>query len=78
MTLIMYVELTFILLARPKQYPSHSRPILNSNELKECRMIGDVNMFLPDGIEGDSECEIMIASKEDRRKGYAKEALQLL
>jgi hypothetical protein len=24
-------------------------------------MVGDVNMFLPDGIEEEGECEIMIA-----------------
>nr|XP_019048392.1 hypothetical protein I302_02163 [Kwoniella bestiolae CBS 10118]OCF27322.1 hypothetical protein I302_02163 [Kwoniella bestiolae CBS 10118] len=40
-------------------------------------MIGDVNLFLPDGLQGQGECEIMIASKEDRRKGYAVEALSL-
>jgi len=24
-------------------------------------MVGDVNMFLPDGVSGEAECEIMIA-----------------
>ena len=24
-------------------------------------MVGDVNMFLPDGKDGEGECEIMIA-----------------
>lgn len=59
-------------------------------------MVGDVNMFLPDGRDGEGECEIMIAGmslsyhpsdlrrrltgaeKEDRRKGFAREALILL
>lgn len=57
-------------------------------------MVGDVNMFLPNGIDEEAECEIMIASKsghrgalsaaesvsgkEDRRKGFALEALTLL
>ncbi|OCF33091.1 hypothetical protein I317_01891 [Kwoniella heveanensis CBS 569] len=40
-------------------------------------MIGDVNLFLPNGVEEDGECEIMIASEHDRRKGYAVEALSL-
>jgi RimJ/RimL family protein N-acetyltransferase len=38
------------------------------------RMVGDVNLFIGE----DAECEIMIASKEDRRKGYGREALRLL
>lgn len=37
-------------------------------------MVGDVNLFL----DGDGECEIMIADKKDRQKGLAREALQLL
>jgi hypothetical protein len=55
-------------------------------------MVGDVNMFLPDGVDEEGECEIMIAGapystsfyvangaeKEDRRKGFAREALTLL
>jgi len=41
-------------------------------------MIGDVNMFLPDGPGEDGECEIMIAATEDRGNGYAREALRLL
>lgn len=52
--------------------------MITPDELGQCPMIGDVNMFLPGGIAEDGECEIMIASKEDRRKGYAVEALQLL
>ncbi|ODN75517.1 hypothetical protein L202_06643 [Cryptococcus amylolentus CBS 6039] len=74
-------KLTFILLARPSP-PSDSstdssRYILQPEEIQKCRMVGDVNLFLPDGREGEGECEIMIASKEDRRKGYAVEALSL-
>jgi hypothetical protein len=26
-------------------------------------MVGDVNMFLPNGLEEDGECEIMIAGE---------------
>jgi len=39
-------------------------------------MIGDVNMFFKD--EGEVECEIMIAERDYRRKGYGLEALRLL
>ncbi|WWC97295.1 hypothetical protein V866_004174 [Kwoniella sp. B9012] len=69
-------KLTFILLAQPETSTSTSN-ILEPSEIKECKMVGDVNLFLPDGITGQGECEIMIASKEDRRKGYAIEALSL-
>ena len=51
-------ELTFILLERPKELPSHVRPVLRSDELRASRMVGDVNMFLNDG---HGECEIMTA-----------------
>nr|XP_018266356.1 uncharacterized protein I303_00331 [Kwoniella dejecticola CBS 10117]OBR88514.1 hypothetical protein I303_00331 [Kwoniella dejecticola CBS 10117] len=50
---------------------------MTPEEIRRCKMIGDVNLFLPDGLAGQGECEIMIASKDDRRKGYAVEALQL-
>ncbi|WWD06069.1 hypothetical protein V865_004154 [Kwoniella europaea PYCC6329] len=71
-------KLTFILLAQPETSTSTSTSnILEPSEIKECKMVGDVNLFLPDGITGQGECEIMIASKEDRRKGYAIEALSL-
>ncbi|WVQ64578.1 uncharacterized protein L199_002745 [Kwoniella botswanensis] len=69
-------KLTFILLAQPETSTSTSN-ILEPSEIKKCKMVGDVNLFLPDGITGQGECEIMIASKEDRRKGYAIEALSL-
>ncbi|RXK34968.1 hypothetical protein M231_07782 [Tremella mesenterica] len=64
-------QLTFIILAR--QHHSASR----SGEERESRMIGDVNMFLADGFEGDAECEIMIADPIDRGKGYAGEAMRI-
>jgi len=54
-------ELTFILLERPEHLPASEHPLLSPNEIKECRMVGDVNMFLPDGIDEEGECEIMIA-----------------
>ncbi|KAK6904969.1 hypothetical protein I203_105788 [Kwoniella mangroviensis CBS 8507] len=69
-------KLTFILLAQPETSTSTSN-ILEPSEIKKCKMVGDVNLFLPDGKTGQGECEIMIASKEDRRKGYAIEALSL-
>lgn len=59
------LELTFILLARPADISGPSRAVLSSEELEKCRMVGDVNMFLPDGKEGEGECEIMIASKSN-------------
>ncbi|KAK1921399.1 GNAT domain-containing protein [Papiliotrema laurentii] len=70
-------KLTFILLARPDHLPASTRVTLSPDEIRQCRMVGDVNMFLPDGKEGEGECEIMIARAEDRRKGYAREALSL-
>jgi hypothetical protein len=56
-----YSELTFILLERPDHLPSSEYPLLSPEEIKGCRMVGDVNMFLPDGIDQEGECEIMIA-----------------
>lgn len=104
------VELTFILLERPSSLPStaeqNQEMVLSPSLITQCRMVGDVNLFLPEGLEGDGECEIMIAcmsyqtqkkkersswwelvlwclsylwiAKEDRRKGFAIEALSLL
>jgi len=53
--------LTFILLERPDHLSPSEHPLLSPEEIKECRMVGDVNMFLPDGIDEEGECEIMIA-----------------
>jgi len=53
--------LTFILLARPDHLPTKTHPLLSPEEIRGCRMVGDVNMFLPDGVSGEAECEIMIA-----------------
>ena len=55
------LELTFILIARPKSLPVSKYPLLDPVQIKQCEMVGDVNMFLPDGLEGDAECEIMTA-----------------
>lgn len=59
------VELTFILLERPSSLSStaeqNQKVILPPPCLAQCRMVGDVNLFLPEGLEGDGECEIMIA-----------------
>ncbi|EAL18729.1 hypothetical protein CNBI3150 [Cryptococcus deneoformans B-3501A] len=75
-------KLTFILLERPSSLPptaeQNQKVILPPSCLARCRMVGDVNLFLPEGLEGDGECEIMIASKDDRRKRFAIEALSLL
>lgn len=59
------VELTFILLARPDTEDSSSSrgAIPSANEIKSYKMIGDVNLFLPSGVEEDVECEIMIAGE---------------
>jgi hypothetical protein len=82
-------ELTFILLARPEELAS--KLLLNPADLAQCKMVGDVNLFLPDGPAEDVECEIMIAGeipcqciylttaeRDYRGKGVAKEALTLL
>lgn len=56
------VELTFIILARPT--PADGAPkekIPSADEIRTYPMIGDVNLFLPHGVEEDVECEIMIA-----------------
>lgn len=59
------IELTFILLERPSSLPStaeqNQEMVLSPSLLTQCRMVGDVNLFLPEGLEGDGECEIMIA-----------------
>ncbi|ADV24523.1 hypothetical protein I305_06640 [Cryptococcus gattii E566] len=60
-------QLTFILLERSSSLPStaeqNQEMVLSPSLLTQCRMVGDVNLFLPEGLEGDGECEIMIASK---------------
>lgn len=60
--LLLTQELTFILLARSGS-PSSS-PVLHPDEIKACPMVGDVNLFLPNGSQEDVECEIMIAGEE--------------
>lgn len=51
------LELTFIVLALPDA--DTAQP--GTSSVRDFRMVGDVNLFLPDGVEGDAECEIMIA-----------------
>lgn len=56
-------ELTFILLARSPSLQVTTQQPVTSDLVCSCPMIGDVNLFLPDGPEGDVECEIMLAGK---------------
>ncbi|CAK9782116.1 acyl-CoA N-acyltransferase [Cutaneotrichosporon oleaginosum] len=69
-------KLTFIVLARPDDFPASSHPLLTWEQVQGCQMVGDVNLFKPEGSD-DAECEIMIAEPEFRRKGIAVEALSL-
>lgn len=56
-------ELTFILLeARAELSAAHGSP----ESSRGLKMIGDVNLFLPDGPSGDIECEVMIAGTSGR------------
>ncbi|KAG8926049.1 hypothetical protein FRC03_011146 [Tulasnella sp. 419] len=83
-------KLTFIVLARPPtSLPNNTQsPEMNENDIKDCPMIGDVNLFfnrnplLPieesPGDELEVECEVMIAEPAYRRKGLALAALKLL
>lgn len=73
------IELTFILLERPSSFSStaeqNQEMVLSPSLLTQCRMVGDVNLFLPEGLEGDGECEIMIAcmsyqNSEEKRKKH--------
>lgn len=82
------VELTFILLERPPSLSStaeqNQKVILPSPCLAQCRMVGDVNLFLPEGLEGDGECEIMIActsfqaQKKKRKKQLTRTCASVL
>lgn len=56
-------ELTFILLARPARLAPSTHRTLDPTQIAQCRMVGDVNLFLPGGVAEDGECEIMIASE---------------
>ena len=53
-------ELTFIVLSKPANANESS---LTKNIINSLRMIGDTNLFLPDGPKEDVECEIMIAGE---------------
>jgi hypothetical protein len=53
-------ELTFIVLARPESSIAVTST-LTAEEVLNYKMIGDTNMFLPDGPQEDVECEIMLA-----------------
>ncbi|KAJ7073871.1 GNAT domain-containing protein [Mycena amicta] len=83
-------KLTFIILARQKNIPEDTLDALNGvldpqdARVKALRMIGDVNIFLhgsPAAEEEEdfhAEAEVMIAEQEYRRRGCAREALQLM
>lgn len=80
-------ELTFIVLAN--QFDTSTGPVPPVGTMVQCPMVGDVNVFLTerwaDDDEGEEEAqpftavemEIMIAEPGWRRKGLAKEALEL-
>ncbi|GMS91167.1 hypothetical protein PENTCL1PPCAC_13342 [Pristionchus entomophagus] len=60
-------KLTFIVLDRKKWEESGKNEIIS--------MVGDVNLFI---VEGEAECEIMIAEKEERTKGRGTEAMMMM
>ena len=62
---------TFIILVGGRGY--------QGSETEEQRMVGDVNLFLHDRDDPtNAEIEIMVAEPNYRRKGLAKEALNLM
>ncbi|KAI0032435.1 GNAT domain-containing protein [Vararia minispora EC-137] len=70
-------KLTFIVLARTPGTPD----VLAPDAPRALPMVGDVNLFLKGALGDDdfeAEAEVMIAEKEYRRKGLAREALALL
>ena len=70
-------KLTFIVLDVSDLKTESERAWINSKCID--RMVGDVNLFL--NYEGDkdrAEVEIMIANIDARRKGMAKEALEII
>lgn len=75
-------ELTFIILALPRDVPlGVDSPLLVS----VCPMVGDVNVFLSHRYNDDNaapclyaEMEVMVAERDWRRRGLAREALQML
>jgi hypothetical protein len=52
--------LTFIVLSKSTDASVSS---ITAEIIHSLQMIGDTNLFLPDGSEEDVECEIMIAGK---------------
>lgn len=71
---------TFIILS--KNNLDTSNAILtssNSTDKLGESMAGDVNLYINDYYDGNrAEIEVMIAEKSHRRKGLAKEALQMM
>ncbi|KAF7313073.1 Acyl-CoA N-acyltransferase [Mycena kentingensis (nom. inval.)] len=75
-------KLTFIVLARQADDLLDVKLAPQDPRIQALRMIGDVNIFLHGESQDDeefyAEAEAMIAEREFRRKGCAREALQLL
>lgn len=66
--------------SEPSSSSSSSRSAWTASQIhNQGVMIGDVNLFLPEGPQGeDVECEIMLAEEAYRGKGMGKEALSIL
>ncbi|GMR44556.1 hypothetical protein PMAYCL1PPCAC_14751, partial [Pristionchus mayeri] len=60
-------KLTFIILDKQKYEESEKDEVSS--------MVGDVNLFI---AEGQAEVEIMIADKEQRKRGFGSEAVQMM
>ncbi|CAL00714.1 uncharacterized protein An04g02270 [Aspergillus niger] len=76
-------KLTFIVCLPSPSQTETSTPAIKDTDDASDRMVGDINLFLrvDDGEEGDAEpqiigeIELMIAEKNNQRKGFGKAAL---
>ncbi|CCM02707.1 uncharacterized protein FIBRA_04813 [Fibroporia radiculosa] len=81
-------ELTFIILARPRDADDPSAPSTLTHadgddnlDIHSLPMVGDVNLFLkgtPEDEDFEAEAEVMIAEPAFRRRGLALAALELM